>query len=425
MLRLLRNDRYFYASGQLFLLGVTFLFNLVAAKLLGPASMGQWQTISLVSIYGMIFTLGAINGMGRDVPFYRGGGDLDEVSRSIATTRAWLAGLCGLFLAGALLAYSVLPAGTGGWLAPGLVLLCARVVNAYSTILVRSIRDFRRLGWHQLLTATIMLLAIALLMAWPDLFTLFAGMFLSLLAGVWYSHDFMVSRPRSMHTLRRILSTGFPIYVVGLLFILLTSIDRVIVLYYLGTEELGHYTLATTALAVLMMAPSLVSNVMYPRLAEEFGLNRQLSGLVPLVREVVRLNLLLTLPVAAVFLVVFYFFVIPVYLDEYLPGRAAMAIILAAALFLPVGAGFGDFFNTVGLQKVYIRNVIAGLLVNVAVGVWLVGWRDTGLPGAASGTVAGLLVFACLQIVTYRAVIRRDTVAARVQNGDPGENSVP
>ena len=69
------NDKYVFVAGQLFLMGTSFLFNLVAAKLIGPQQMGEWQTISLISIYGMILTFGIINGMGRDVPYFRGKGD--------------------------------------------------------------------------------------------------------------------------------------------------------------------------------------------------------------------------------------------------------------------------------------------------------------------------------------------------------------
>lgn len=401
MFQLLKNDRYFYAAGQLFLLGAAFLFNLVAARLLGPEQMGVWASISLVSIYGMILTLGIINGMGRDVPYYRGNDDPVEVDRTIATTIAWLLVIGALLLLAIMVFHRLLPDSQQTIITFGLLLLCARIVNAFSTILIRSFRDFRCLGWHQALIGLIMLAALIPLWFQPHLAVVYGGVYLSLVAGMLLSRRFMVFGPFSTVTLRRLLKTGFPIYIVGLMFILLTSIDRVIVLGYLGTEQLGLYTLASTATAVLMMAPSLVSNVMYPRLAEHYGATGDVRELVPLVRRMIRLNLLLTLPVALVFLVTFYFYVVPLYLDAYLEGRNAMAIICLAAVFYPFGTGFGDFFNVIGMQRVYLRNIATGFIVSVGIGVILVAGYGMGLEGAAIATVGGLLVFTLLQVGTY------------------------
>ena len=255
-------------------MGVSFLFNLAAAKLIGPQQMGEWQTINLISIYGMILTFGIINGMGRDVPYYRGTGFEAEVRRSIATTILYLTTLIALFIALISLVSFMLPDAVRVFIVLGVLLLCARMVNAFSTILVRSFRDFRRLGMHQGITALAMMLTIAPLLVFPSLYTVYCGVFLSLVIVILLSHKYCYLRPWSKSSLQRLLATGFPIYLVGLVFILLTSVDRVVVLSFLGTEQLGIYILASTAMAVLMMSPALVSNVMYPKLAEHYGCDK-------------------------------------------------------------------------------------------------------------------------------------------------------
>ena len=98
------------------------------------------------------------------------------------------------------------------------------------------------------------------------------------------------------------------------------------------------------------------------------------------------------------FFVVFYLYVIPVYMDAYLSGRKAMAIILGGCIFIPVGAVFGDLFNVIGMQARYLRNTIIGVAVNVCTGWWLVVHLGAGLEGAATGT---LVVFTILQVGTF------------------------
>lgn len=400
------NDKYFYASGQLMLTGAMFLFNLFAAKLVGPEQMGIWQTITLISTYGMILTIGVINGMGRNVPFYRGKGDELEVRKNIATTLFFLLIVLAIFTAVLPVIYFLLPVEVNITVLLGVVLLGARVVNTYSVMLIRSFRDFRRLGTHQAMTALVLLITIVPLFVIPDLHTIFWGVFLSLVTVILLSKKYSSLYPRSRKVFFDLLRTGFPIYIVGLCFIVLTTIDRVIVLGFLGTEQLGIYIVAAIAMAVLLMAPALVSNVMYPKLAEIYGSTGRLSDLVPQVIMIIKLNFLFTVPIAIAFFVAFYLYVIPVHMDAYLPGRDAMAIILGGCLFIPVGAGFGDLFNVIGLQARYLRNTILGVAVNVCTGWWLVAHMGAGLEGAAAGTLAGLVVFTVLQVGTFINVIR-------------------
>ena len=400
------NDKYFYASGQLMLTGALFLFNLVAAKLVGPEQMGTWQTITLISTYGMILTIGVINGMGRNVPYYRGKGDEPEVRKTIATTLFSLLVVLAIFTVSLPVIYFSLQGEIKMTVLLGVALLCARVVNTYSVMLIRSFRNFRRLGFHQAMTALILLITIVPLFVYPDLYTVFCGVFLSLVVVVLLSKKYSGMYARSWKVFVELLRTGFPIYIVGLCFILLTTIDRVIVLGFLGTEQLGIYTIAAIAMAVLMMAPALVSNVMYPKLAEIYGSTDSLADLVPQVKMIIKLNFIFTVPIAIAFFMVFYLYVIPVYMDAYLSGREAMVIILCGCLFIPVGAGFGDLFNVIGLQARYLRNTIIGVAVNVCTGWWLVAHMGAGLEGAAAGTLAGLVVFTVLQVGTFINVLR-------------------
>lgn len=388
------------------LTGAMFLFNLVAAKFVGPEQMGIWQTITLISTYGMILTFGVINGMGRNVPYYRGKGDEQEVNKAISTTLFALLIMLALFTTALPVIYFLLPDEIRITMLLGVVLLCARVLNTYSVMLIRSFRDFRRLGSHQALTALILLVTIAPLAVYPDLYTLSFAVFLSLVAVILLSKKYSVLYARSWKALVDLLRTGFPIYVVGLCFILLTTIDRVIVLGVLGTEQLGIYTIAAIAMAVLMIAPALVSNVMYPKLAEIYGSTGNLSELVPHVKMIIKLNFLFTMPVAIAFFVVFYLYVIPVYMGAYITGREAMAIILCGCIFIPVGAGFGDLFNVIGMQARYLRNTIIGVAVNVCTGWWLVAQMGAGLEGAAAGTLIGLVVFTVLQVGTFVNAIK-------------------
>jgi O-antigen/teichoic acid export membrane protein len=406
-------DKLYYAVGQVSLTGVMFLFNLIAAKLLGPEQMGAWQTIFLISTYGMFLSAGIINGMGRDVPYYRGKGDDKKLRETIATTLNWLLLVIAASVAVAAAGYLVLPDNLRILIVMGSALVGARLANVFSTILIRSFRDFRLLGLQQGTMALFLLLALGPLSLAPRVGTVFWVVFLAYGVVLLYSRKYLHIAPRSRQTFHHLVGVGFPIYLVGLLFTLLTTVDRMIVLGFLGMEQLGLYTMATTALAVLLMVPSLVSNVMYPKIAEHYGSTGRVADLLPLLKKMIRLNLLFTVPLAAVTLVVLYFYIVPVHLNDYMAGRDAMAIIFLAALIYPLGTGVGDFFNVIGLQRVYLRNIVAGFAVNAGVGLLLVAGYGMELKGTAIGTVCGLLVFTLLQLSSCSSrisAIRHDSV---------------
>ena len=393
-----------YVIGQLGLTGAIFVFNVVVARLLGPEQTGVWQTAVLVATYGTVLTLGTVNGMGREIPFHTGQKDLEARSESIAT------------VARVLLLVSVLPAACAltiglsaavpEWLLLGAALLVARLFNTFSLMLLRSMQDYTRLGFHQGSTGALLLVGLCWVWWQPTLGAVLGAMLIALMTVSGFAHPYLILKPASWSRFRALVQIGLPIMLAGVLFGLLTSVDRFLILGLLGTEELGLYTPAIMALGVIVIAPSLISNIMYPRLAQEFGRTGSVECLIPMVNRLLWLNIGSTWPVAAVLVVTFYLFVIPVILPDYTEASVPMAIVFGSAIFLPVAQSFGDLFNVIGLQRRYLRNMAIGFVGNAVAGYFLAGPMGWGLEGVAVGTVIGTALFTLSQWLTYTAIRR-------------------
>jgi len=59
--------------------GSRFLTSFFGAEILGPSIFGLWNMLSLILTYGYIAHLGVINAMNRDVPLFKGKGNLKKV----------------------------------------------------------------------------------------------------------------------------------------------------------------------------------------------------------------------------------------------------------------------------------------------------------------------------------------------------------
>ena len=400
------NDKSLYILGQLLFTGFSFLFNMAAARALGPQSMGSWQTILLISSYAPALCVGIVNGLGRELPVSLGQ-ERPEIAREIVATcfRVVMGiALCLLFL---IPFVARLPGVESLFLATIVFgLSAARIVHVFSAMLLRSLQQFSRLGLHQALSALILAVAIGVLQWNPTLLVVAVGMTGSFVLASVTAAPLVSLSGASLSRASALIRSGLPIYAAGLLFMLLGSTDRWLILYFLGTESLGLYTPAILAFAIITVSPMLVSNIKYPHLGYLYGKHKSASKLLPEIRRIVLLNLGFSGAVAIIGFLTMYYVVIPFVLPEYKDGLKSMAIIFIGGLVLPIGQSFGDLFNAIGRQRIYLRSMGAGLIVNIVSGGFLLGLADWGLEGVAVGTLAGMTVFSILQVSAYCIVLR-------------------
>lgn len=397
-----------YIFGHLSLMAITFFFSLIAAHELGPKQMGQWQTVLLISSYAPILYLGVVNGLGRDIPYRLG--KKASVTEPTAIASKLILSLVSILALG-IPAVSYILNRDPSFLIVAIVALSAgRIINVFSTILLRSHQRFVRLGYHQLTSAVVLTIFMLILIWAPSLRVLAIGMMLAYVVPVVFSISLWSLEAAPLSAGIKLVRIGFPIYLAGLIFSLLNSVDRWLILLFLDKETLGLYTLAIMAFGVVIIVPSLLSTIVYPKLAFSYGENHSIKDLIPTIRRVIVLNTTLTVAIAGIGFIAMYFFVIPMFLPEYLYGRDAMAIIFLSSLVLPVGQSFGDLLNVIGMHNYYLRNISFGFVLNMAVGITLLKTTSLGINGVAIGTVTGLSAFSAAQYITYRNSVLKNFV---------------
>lgn len=400
----MKQEHLIYMAGHLSLVGVTFIFNLLAARLLGPEQMGIWQSANLISIYGFIVTFGVLNGMAREIPVRIGEGDSNAVAEMVATALIFLLILVVTFVLAGVVALEV-ASESGLVIGIGLILLSAKMFNMFSIMLIRSHQTFYRLGLHQGISALALSAGMVAIWIKPSIVTLLVTMTVSLVLCSVLSVKFIHFKPVSFHALRKMSGIGTPIMFAGLLFGLLTTVDRVLILNLLDTKSLGLYSPVISVSGALIIAPYLVSNVMYPRMGQMFGKTHSHVDLMPLVAKMIRLNYLSTMPIAIMLGLGFYYVVVPYFLPGYEDSRVPLAFALLSALFLPLGQSMGDFFTVIGWQRLYLRNMAIGMAVNCMAGYFLTAHSGLGLSGVALGSVAGMAAYVLCQWMTYRRLL--------------------
>ena len=396
-----------FASSTILYQGSRFVVNLGAARILGPTTFGLWNMLNLILAYSSVIHLGIINGMNRDVPHFKGKGDLRKVREIRQVTLGFMS--LSTFVASIGIAVVALFIENLSLRASlqftGLLLLCTQIYS-YLQIYLKSDRRFNQMSYQQFAFAGILpMVAIPLVMMHKlpgfVLGQSVATLTISLFIIKVIPFDF---RPK-LHVQEtiRLIKVGFPIMAAGLLYGILTTADRWVIISFLGVEQLGYYSLAIMVMGFLTLVPIVIAQQIYPRMAEAYGQASNYDALKKwLVRQVI-MGVGVTFP-----LIVGTYFIFPPgvqrFLPAYVPGIAAMKTILIGPLFLPIAGGCGNFLNTVNKQVYNMAVQGFAILIDVALNITFVK-MGLGINGVALGTALTYMSYSLiLALVTIRII---------------------
>lgn len=269
--RLFRESAALHAS-----LYVLIFFKVIGgflvAKFLGPGVYGLRTAPGFAVDYEPCTQLGTYESMVKEVPYHRARGDdatADAILSSVFTANLAMASGMGVLL---ILSALVLHAsGVAGIYVGFLVFLGGyglvnRIQTFYAVWLVAEKRalvlsKLRML--HGSLAAT---LSVALVLAF-GLPGLFLGLFLAAAASLaWLMTRLRWIPPLrlSMPLVRRLVRAGFPIMAIGLLFVLFSNVDKMLILGMMSHEMLGYFAVAVIASVVVSTSsPSLWCHCSY------------------------------------------------------------------------------------------------------------------------------------------------------------------
>lgn len=383
-----------------------FFAGFLVARFLGPTLYGLRTIFGIVSEYETLSHAGTFDAMQRDVPYHRGRGEPEEADRVIETvfgfSVAYAAAVCvGLLLVAAGMAWSGV---TGIWLVFVLFMAfhvpVARIALFYSTLLIVD-KEARGLSEYRVLRGAANALFGVSLAYFYSLEGLFAGILLadSVTLGWMVFRVGRIPGVRiSMVEVRRLIAVGFPMMLVVLLFMILRSLDRILIAGFLSQELLGYFAVATILANVMFdTLADVMRVVLFPRMMEAWGKDsdRTLLKGTYLVEPSLLVAYGLPFILGAVYLGVH----LPI---EYLVPEYVEAIAVTKILIM------GQFFFAVSLASI-LGGIAMNRQVNVAALTALVVLVNGilnysfiqagfGIEGVAVGTGLSYLVFTVITI---------------------------
>lgn len=395
--RVLIRQAFQLSSANFWLQIARFVKNFLFARILGPNLFGLWNGLQLILVYGTNSHLGILHAIAREIPLSRGRGDLDLVPRlaRVSMTFSLLASLVLaviIFAIGAVLPSSQIESGALKLLAA--VLVVQQLFMAFQ-FLFRAEDNFALLSKVLAAAATIELVSSVTFVYFYGLYGIFYGFLATgaaIIAMCLYAERRVLTRLElDLRLAIPLIRIGFPIMLTVLASSLLTTIDRLMIIKFLGNEALGYYAIGPLAIMAIRYVPATINQVMYPKFGERFGATgdpRSLSGFV-------RVPTLITAYVMAGVLgaAVLALPLVALLLPKYTPGLRAARILFAGFYFFSLTGSCTNLLLTINRQV----QVLVALLLAVLVAVGLAGLAlgfGLGIEGVALAMGVAYLLFA-------------------------------
>jgi O-antigen/teichoic acid export membrane protein len=401
-----------YAGGNTVAMGVQMLAGFLSTRLVDPQVLGHFNSFTLVVGYLPILGLGVFEGFEREMPYWLGKNDRQRVELLPGIVQAWallLGSICAAVLL-ALAGWSALQsdwASTFGWSATAVLAFVTFFSNYYLETLFRTRHQFTQLS-KVLILRSCANLVLVLGVWWFQFYGLCVRNVGSVLAGVttlWRWRPIKAPSRLVFREIGQLIRVGAPIMAVTQISNLWFLMTPTLVLALMGKRALGLYSLYPMMLPALMLVPGAVGSVLYPRITESHGRG---GGIGELVRYAGRPLLLLTIGMAPVVAVIWILLpqIVQILLPRYVEGVSAARWALLDVFVLCLMQARIIFFAT-GRQTLYLAGILAGVVINAAVLLWLI--RDTiYLEAFSQAMVAGRLSYIMICMVILLVLWRRE-----------------
>ena len=200
-----------------------------------------------------------------------------------------------------------------------------------------------------------------------------------------------------------ILKRSGPMAVSAVAYILMQSVDVILLSKYTDFSQVAFYSVALKLTMLVSLVLASVNSVIAPKISELFS-SSQTSQLSRMIRQSTRLTLVLTLP-AIILLAVLSGFVLNIFGQEYVVAKTALYILLIGQMVNAFCGSVGVYMNMTGKQNIFQVILISALMLNVILNVVLI--PEMGIEGAAIATSTSMILW---NLITVAYIYRTDGV---------------
>ena len=210
------------------------------------------------------------------------------------------------------------------------------------------------------------------------------------LKGVRLSFDFSY--------MKIMIISGLPLLINSLIWTLVQSVDKFVILGFLTTDDLGVYSVPLMGFTTMVLIPQTISQVFYIKVSHLYGANKDEKQLLEKASYFTNITSFIS---GAACVGVFY--IMPIFVQMFMPmytdGTSATQILIIGVAIYSTTMLFGNIFSVLKLNKSLIANSVALCIFNVIFSTGLVVFVERSINMVAIGTGMSYALYSLLLMV--------------------------
>jgi O-antigen/teichoic acid export membrane protein len=271
------------SAGKLFQLMSKFILSITIARVLGPSQFGFWSMIELINKYSPLLTLGVSSGVKRELPYWKGKND--TVNQYLTEMSGYVSLLFSLILFSifGILSFYIIDDGFAKYaimatfIAGGIAQLYMYIYSIY--LAKKKFNTAAKI--ISIEGGLILLITITLVYKYGFYGLLFGNIFvpLSICIFILYKYEILKNLKFDCKIFRRILSIGIPLLLVGLGYVFLLTVNRLIIPIYLSVEHVGYFSFAMLFLTLFSPLIGSIGEILYTYMNEHVGHHERVDNM--------------------------------------------------------------------------------------------------------------------------------------------------
>jgi O-antigen/teichoic acid export membrane protein len=317
-----------------------------------------------------LFQLGTVNAMNREVPFYLARKDYNRVREIKNLTLSFIFTLPLILvvmfftISGLLFFIDISYEYQIGFLLASFISFFI-FLSSYVEMYYKSEQNFRMASKLVSVKSVLLSLVTILFVYFIGYEGLYIGMLLALIIEViigkksFQGFKFQFD----LKKYKKLIKTGFPILLVGLIWSILIASDRLIITIFMTPEDLGNYGVGMLIFNTIMLLPQVIGQVFYPKVVELVSMQNYKE----IYRQYLRVNSFLAIFMALLILVLYLIFplFINLFMPDYIRGVSAGQVLILGIYPLTLINFSANYFNATKNHKVYIVIQVITILINI------------------------------------------------------------
>jgi len=396
-----------YSSIKYVALIIVFLKGIISARVLGPELLGVLGNLLLVLTYISYSSLGILYSMNREYVIYEARGDEKRAKEVISTSFTSLLILSALLIIVGIACKFVYHDELGYYILLVFIIGVLEQFRMFYINYFRLIDKFRKINYIELINNV---LAFVLIVIFIKSFKIYSVLYAMAIADfIVFFYGYFSSKRIHLkinpEIFKNLIVVGIPLLIYNLGFYILTTVDRIMTIKFLGYTDLGYFTFSNQIVNGTLVFITSVLFLYYPKAIKALNIENNynkadiLKKTLNYTKYIESFGVILCL-VGAILIEPFVHIIVPNYLVSINIYRILVFGVVATQI-----AYFANVFIVSNKKQIYLV-YLQGVTIVVAVAFNLIFIKlGMGIIGICLATLITNIVYSIIQYIIYMWIL--------------------